>query len=549
MNRFGGRLIASALALAFPACGASSAPDDKAAPQIDLDARSAQQALAGASLRPVSVTWNGAAGRPKIVSGAFVESALNADQAARAFLREHETLFGLDASEVELTKVSERSGLAGVYVRYQQHIGGLPVFGGQVVVLTRPEAQGFEVRAVNLAQRRPRSRWVKPSSDVGPSAALAAARNALHVDASALLSQTAEQGIAPELGFRSVYRVRIGERAGDWEAFVDSVSGQVLSSRDLRQYATGSGSVFDPNPIATTGDTSLVDNGDADSAALGAARFSVSLPRLDGSGYLRGSFADAHPKAASQRAQSAGLTFDFTRSDDHFEEVMAYFHLDRAQNRIQSSLGFSDVDNRQQVAIPNGTPDDNSFYSPLRLDITFGSGGVDDAEDADVIVHEYGHSIQDNQVPGFGGGDEGAMGEGFGDYLAASFNETLSQEQTSPLCLAEWDSTSFDLAVPGCLRRLDSTKHYPEFADGEVHDDGEMWSSAAFSARTSLGANVMDRLLIESHFLLSNNETFSDAVDALLTSDQNLSSGTHQTVLRRTFVWQGLSRILSTPAN
>ena len=29
---------------------------------------------------------------------------------------------------------------------------------------------------------------------------------------------------------------------------------------------------------------------------------------------------------------------------------------------------------------------------------------ADDAQDADVICHEYGHSIQDNQVPGWGQG-------------------------------------------------------------------------------------------------------------------------------------------------
>jgi Zn-dependent metalloprotease len=48
---------------------------------------------------------------------------------------------------------------------------------------------------------------------------------------------------------------------------------------------------------------------------------------------------------------------------------------------------------------------------------------VDDAEDADVIVHEYGHAIQADQVPGFGaGGDAGGMGEGFGDYLAGTIS-------------------------------------------------------------------------------------------------------------------------------
>ena len=50
---------------------------------------------------------------------------------------------------------------------------------------------------------------------------------------------------------------------------------------------------------------------------------------------------------------------------------------------------------------------DNSFYSPATRKIKYGSGGVDDAEDADVILHEYGHSIQDDQVPGFGGRQSG----------------------------------------------------------------------------------------------------------------------------------------------
>src|SRR5262249_29845093 len=158
------------------------------------------------------------------------------------------------------------------------------------------------------------------------------------------------------------------------------------------------------------------------------------------------------------------------RSNDHFEEVMAYYHLDRAQNRIQTVLGFNDVNNRVQVAVADAINADNSFYSPNTLEINYGKGGVDDAEDADVILHEYGHSIQDNQVPGFGGGDEGAMGEGFGDYLAASFNSVLSHKITDAFCLADWDSTAYSSDTPKCLRRLDGTKHYPEFLRGEVHD-------------------------------------------------------------------------------
>ena len=36
---------------------------------------------------------------------------------------------------------------------------------------------------------------------------------------------------------------------------------------------------------------------------------------------------------------------------------------------------------------------DNSFYSTGTDSITYSTGGVDDAENAEVILHEYGHSI------------------------------------------------------------------------------------------------------------------------------------------------------------
>ena len=108
---------------------------------------------------------------------------------------------------------------------------------------------------------------------------------------------------------------------------------------------------------------------------------------------------------------------------------MAYFHIDRTQAYIQS-LGFTKATARRSTiaarrSFADAFAPDNSFYSSNDRKLRFGSGGVDDAEDADVIIHEYGHSIQDNQDPGFGCGagqqfcEAGALGEGFGDYNSA----------------------------------------------------------------------------------------------------------------------------------
>src|SRR5262249_52855674 len=93
------------------------------------------------------------------------------------------------------------------------------------------------------------------------------------------------------------------------------------------------------------------------------------------------------------------------------------------------------------------------------------------------------------------------------------------------------------------------TKHFPEMRDGEVHDDGEMWSSALFRARALVGADVMDSLVLESHFLLSTGESFGSAAAAILAADGNLYGGAHRVAVGRALVWQGLSRQLSPPAS
>ena len=100
---------------------------------------------------------------------------------------------------------------------------------------------------------------------------------------------------------------------------------------------------------------------------------------------------------------------------------MVYYHIDSIQRYLQQ-IGFDNVLNHQIAVNIDGRTDDNSHYSPVGKDLTFGTGGVDDAEDAHIIAHEYGHAIQDDQVPGWGDSHRpGSMGEAFGDYLADNF--------------------------------------------------------------------------------------------------------------------------------
>jgi hypothetical protein len=511
--------------------------------------QAAKRALAAESRVPVEVTWDSGSQRPRLVRGGFLVSGVDRAQAVRSFLKRHAALFGLDRADVELELSETRTGLAGDYLRFAERSAGLPVFDSGVVALTQNAPGAIEIRTLNLAQRE----FTRPANayaSIDPDAALRASQIAAGVAGAAVADVETVLGIDPAPPAALAWRVRFAtdEPRASWEAFVDAGDGRVRALRDRIAHATGSGFVFDPNPVASTGNTALADNNNATSPALDAARYSVVLPRLDGSGFLRGNYADARPKVLAQRASDAGLAFAYDRSSGHFEEVMAYYHIDRTQDRVQNVLGFVDVNNRAQTVIVNAFTDDQSFYEPTQQTLQFGSGGVDDAEDAEVVIHEYGHSIQDNQVPGWGGGDEGAMGEGFGDYLAGSMSAVLSHQTTDVACIADWDATSYSNDEPPCLRRLDATKHWPEFVAAEVHDDGEMWSAALFRSWQALGADTMDKLVIEAHFLLSTFESFGTAADAIIATDATLNAGANAGVLRRSFIQQGLSRELSPPA-
>ena len=272
--------------------------------------------------------------------------------------------------------------------------------------------------------------------------------------------------------------------------------------------STAPAQVFAPNPVADLGIQTLTDQKDADyfsaDPALARAYHRVTLTDLDGSGTLTGAYAKVLSETGKAAADS-GSGFVYTRNRDQFEQTMGYYWVTQAQRYIQS-LGFGStlpaVNKRQQLLRINQFGGDNSFYreGTGKLTITFGKGGVDDAEDAEVIVHEYGHSVQDNQVPGFGTTpDAGAIGEAFGDYLAVTVSEHFAPTPDEP-CVADWDSTSYTSTVPHCLRRVDGNKHYPEDLVGEVHADGEIWSRALWDIHRSLGAKLADTIIIRSQF-------------------------------------------------
>jgi hypothetical protein len=323
---------------------------------------------------------------------------------------------------------------------------------------------------------------------------------------------------------------------------VVSVVGLALFAPAAGAAATGSGRVFFPNPVASLQRQDLTDRKDADYAALQAAYRIVTLTNLDGSGYLRGDWANIRG-ATGKPAFSSSLTFHYGRSDDRFEQVMAYYWVTEAQKYIQS-LGFGSrfrpINRESQDLRINQWGVDNSYSWDKHDVLRFGKGGVDDAEDAEVILHEYGHAIHDSQVTGFGSSLEaGSIGEGFGDYWAVTVSNTIAPTP-DPACVADWDAVSYTSTVPHCLRRVDSNRHYPEDLTGSVHGNGMIWSRALWDIRNAVGSRTADTLILKAQFDFAPDTSMPAAAQDTVDAARQLYGSTVAAKVRSAFQSRGL---------
>jgi len=291
--------------------------------------------------------------------------------------------------------------------------------------------------------------------------------------------------------------------------------------------STGEGRVFFPNPVAYLQDQTLTDQNDADYPELQPAYVSVTLTNLDGSGYLVGDWANIRGEVGDP-AYSATNTFTYDRHDDRFEQVMAYYWVTEAQKYIQS-LGFGStyrpINMESQDIRINQWGLDNSYSWDKHDVLRFGKGGVDDAEDAEVILHEYGHAMLDSQSTPFGSFgaslEAGSIHEGFGDYWAVTVSNVVAPTP-DPACVADWDSVSYTTSEPHCLRRVDRDLHYPEDLLGSVHHDGQIWSRALWDIRQKLGHVVADTLILEAQFDFAADSTMPAAAQVTVATAERL---------------------------
>jgi hypothetical protein len=458
------------------------------------------------------------------------------------------------APRVQLSR-AQRVVLPGgaVIHRFRQQVGGRAVLGAEAIVDDGPGAGPRLVAdSTKPAIEAPGRAGIEREQ------AIRAASNNIGV-AGLRGRVSASLVIQPGEGGTLVWRVVIpaARPLGDFEVLVDAATGEILARHNLLEHLqTGKATLYKVNPVVQHGGAKGLwgDHHDRDTRLLRRLRRQVTIPNIeDGQHCLRGRWVHALRGKKKKETCKRNLRWSkVTRSDNRFEALMVYFQINRAQEYIQS-LGFSDsrpspngIVDRVQRAVANAFKPDNSYYSPATQLITFGSGGVDDAEDGDVILHEYAHAMQDSESPGFGqssGFQAGALAEGSSDYWAAVMS-SISRHTTNEddVCIFDWDATTYGKFFPRvppaisgrrCGRRADYGRTLPKarrsWCRSDIHCVGQVWATTLWNLRrtlvarrTATGGARMDRVYLASQFLYTPGESFKDAAKALLCADEDL---------------------------
>ena len=493
--------------------------------QIQLNAAAALQRIKSDSATPVRARWHPNRGTVRSLYNLTLPSSKGTlETSARQCISDYHDLFAMSDPNTELRLRNIQSSLTGKHVRFHQYYNGIEVYGAAISIHTN-HAGKLRVIHSNYFPQINMSTAASFSPDQAISIATAEAgvfdsrkppRANLIIFPNRNAGKTSDYADAYRLAYRAI--VHSHQPLASWECIIDANTGEPLHQQNLLRYADGRGRVFNPNPVVALKDFTLMDQDDSADAIPEEAYTDVILRELDGSGFLDGAYVST--RLTENRANEPTLVFNYLRDDPRFEEVMVYYHVDTVA-RYLKGLGFDLVDDWQLPANVHVGVTRAGFYDDSDGSIGFGDAGADVAEDAEVIVHEYGHAVLDRQVPGINRGEGGAIHEGFSDFLAASFFSAVS-DGFSDTIVFEW-AGSEDPEV--ATRPVNSNKRYPDDITGEPHADGQIWSAALWKIFEAIGRDASIRMVVESHFFLSPDAELVDGASAILMADQELNGG------------------------
>jgi hypothetical protein len=324
-------------------------------------------------------------------------------------------------------------------------------------------------------------------------------------------------------------------------------SGNIILKHDLAMHSGPVDTlirvnVFNTDPLTSSHRTygnGYVDSNDSDLATLNAERTwkNVRCNYNNDTFFISNKYLEAHKYNAGFAKDPVyrihDTVFDYTRHQPAFEDVMILYHITSYQEYLQSIGVLAGY-----LPLPfdaHGNNTDNSSFIPSAgsgfWGVQFGTGGIDDAEDAEVIVHEYTHSLREFCAPGTAVGLERmSVEEGTCDYMATSYKMAIDTFGWRKF--AYWDGNNPPLWSG---RDVASAKIYPGALTGDFYKNGEIWSSALMRLYFKFGKTMVDQLVMQTMNYYAQNQSMPQCAWLVIKSDSVLFNGAHALDIQRVF--------------
>jgi Zn-dependent metalloprotease len=449
---------------------------------------------------------------------------------AQQFLDENPLIIHAKKNDFSNLKfVFTSAGKSSTSVRFKQFVNNIPVYKSDLVVsinnknLVTNVSASYKIVNKSVSSKTSLTNFL--AQDI--------ATNYLSFNSS-LKQLSSELVVFAEDGIvRLAYKTFIisNDYPGEWEVLVDANNGVILRAFDTLHYAQVAGNVsaFDPDPLTTAGvnygASGYVDGSDVNTSQLESQIYSFNASVMDnGSGVFK--LENQWAVIVDHESPTKGLftqntnNFNFNREDDGFEASNVFYHLQTYMEYLNITLGVSvgPINHSGGVQFdPHGLGGtDNSHYSSGSNRLAFGEGGVDDSEDADVIIHELGHGLHD-WVTGGNLSQVNGLSEGTGDYFANSYARTRPNFQWTSnddqyYWVFSWDGHNEFWNG----RRTNYSAVYPGGLTGSIHTDGQIWSSCLMKIWDEIGAAKTDTIVLEGLRMTGNSTNQAQAAQAVL---------------------------------
>lgn len=235
---------------------------------------------------------------------------------------------------------------------------------------------------------------------------------------------------------------------------------------------------------------------------------------------------------------STAANFDFNRSNSQFREMNCLYHIETFRKYLaQIGLPFTDMAPIDLDPTAYSGQDQSRFsYSVSNPALYFGTGGVPDAEDADVIIHEYTHYLNFYLAPNTVNGNERlAVEEANCDFMACMHSKAVSNFNWRRIF--NWDG--FNEYWAG--RDGNSNATYPKDLSTDFYRSSLIWSSMLNDISEDIGRDVLTRLLLQSVYSYANNMSMQQAVNLLVQADSLLYNYGNLTELRANMEARGFA--------